>query len=213
MTKLFLLACLGPAAAGAEGQAQGAPSPSGVQAQTQADEYTRYELLAPETSQFRILYEVSATSPGALYYFNPIRKGSQASDESVLDRMSGKPLKFEEVSGADARQGGLERADLETRYIRVTLPRPVPKDGQLRLLIDKTYKDAKSYYKEGELIVFARPLGIKRNSVVLPAGYELLSCNVPSQVLQEKDGRIAVSFMNAGPDQASLVVKARKLPR
>jgi hypothetical protein len=189
------------------------PAPPGPRTPTQTDEYTRYELLAPETAQFRILYEVTAISPGALYYFNPIRKGSEASDESVVDRMTGKPLKFEEVSGADARATGLERVDLDTRYIRVTLPRPVPKDGQVRLLIDKTYKDAKSYFKDGELIVFSRPLGIKRNSVVLPAGYELVSCNVPSQVLQEKDGRIAVSFMNAGPDQASLVVKARKLSR
>jgi hypothetical protein len=185
--------------------------PATPRAPTQTDEYTRYELLAPETAQFRIYYEVTAITPGALYYFNPIRKGSEASDESVFDRMSGKPLKFEEVSGADARAAGMERADLDTRYIKVTLPRAVPKDGQVRLQIDKTYKDAKSYYKDGELIVFSRPLGIKRNSVVLPAGYELVSCNVPSQVLQEKDGRIAVSFMNAGPDQASLVVKARKL--
>jgi len=178
---------------------------------SQTDEYTRYELLAPETAQFRIFYEVTAITPGALYYFNPIRKGSQASDESVLDRMSGKPLKFEEVSGAEARAAGMDRADLDTRYIKVTLPRAVPKDGQVRLQIDKTYKDAKSYFTDGELIVFSRPLGIKRNSVVLPAGYELVSCNVPSQVIEQKDGRLAISFMNAGPDQASLVVKARKL--
>jgi hypothetical protein len=194
--------------------AQPAPPPAaGGRPQTQADEYTRYELLAPESAQFRILYEVTATSPGALYYFNPIRKGSEASDESVLDRMTGKALRFEEVSGADARAAGMARADLETRYIKVTLPRPVPEGGQVRLRIDKTYKDAKSYFKEGELVVFSRPLGIKRNSVVLPAGYELVSCNVPSQVLQEPDGRIAISFMNAGPDQASLVVKGRRLSK
>lgn len=209
------LVCAGSltlAAGMALGQAPSA-RPASPARQTQADEYTRYELLLPETAQFRILYEVTATTPGALYYFNPIRKGSEASDEAVYDRMSGKPLKFEEVSGADARAAGLERADLETRYIKVTLPRAVPKDGQVRLRIDKTYKDAKSYYRDGELIVFSRPLGIKRNSVVLPLGYELVSCNVPSQVLEEKDGRIAVSFMNAGPDQASLVVKGRRLPR
>jgi hypothetical protein len=32
-------------------------------------------------------------------------------------------------------------------------------------------------------------------------------------VLQEPDGRIAISFMNAGPDQASLVVKGRRLSK
>ena len=33
------------------------------QRQTQEDDYTRYELLAPDTAQFRILYEVTATTP------------------------------------------------------------------------------------------------------------------------------------------------------
>ena len=36
------------------------------------DEYTRYELLAPETSSFRIAYELAAVTPGAKLYFNAI---------------------------------------------------------------------------------------------------------------------------------------------
>ena len=60
--------------------------------QTEADEYTRYELLAPETGQFRILYEVSATTPGARFYFNPIRKGSEVTNEAVYDRASGRAV-------------------------------------------------------------------------------------------------------------------------
>jgi len=181
-------------------------------AESDADDYTRYELLAPETAQFRIVYEVTAIAPGAAYYFNPIRKGSEASDEAVYDRMSGKPLRFEVVSGADARAAGEAKADLDTRYIKVQLPRPVPSGGEVRLRIDKTYRDPKSYFVEGERLVFSRSLGVKRNSVVLPAGYELVACNVPAQVLQEPDGRIMVSFMNAGPDAASVVIKARRLP-
>ena len=177
-----------------------------------SDDYTRYELLAPETAQFRIVYEVTATTPGALFYFNPIRKGSEASDEAVYDRASGKPLRFEVVDGAAARAAGEPKADLDTRYIKVELPRPVPKGGELRLRIDKTYKDAKSYFSEGERVVFSRSLGVRRNAVVLPVGYELVACNVPAQVLQEPDGRIKVSFMNPGPDAASVVVKGRKLP-
>ena len=177
-----------------------------------SDDYTRYELLAPDTAQFRIVYEVTATTPGALFYFNPIRKGSDASDEAVYDRASGKPLRFEVVDGAAARAAGEPKADLDTRYIKVELPRPVPKDGELRLRIDKTYKDPESYFSEGERVVFSRSLGVRRNAVVLPAGYELVACNVPAQVLQEPDGRIKVSFMNPGPDAASVVVKGRKLP-
>src|SRR5215471_12117385 len=68
-----------------------------------ADTYTRYELLAPESHQFKIYYEVTQTRPGARFYFNPIREGSEASDESVIDPATGKPLKFEVVTGAQAK--------------------------------------------------------------------------------------------------------------
>jgi hypothetical protein len=87
----------------------------------------------------------------------------------------------------------------------------VPEAGEARIRIIKTYKDPKSYFRDGDAIVFDRPLGIRRNAVVLPAGYELISCNVPSQVISEPDGRIAVSFMNANPGQAALVLRAKPL--
>jgi hypothetical protein len=180
-------------------------------AQTETDEYTRYELLAPETASFKIYYEVTATTGGAKYFYNPIRKGSAASDESVYDAMRGTPLHFEVVSGAQARTDPLmPDADLDTQFIKVTLPRPVPVHGQGRVLIVKTYKDAKSYYAEGNSIVFDRPLGVKRNKVVLPLGYEVTGLTVPSQILTEKDGRIAVSFLHAGGGEAPLVLRATK---
>ena len=188
-----------------------ATAPASLPAQqTEADEYTRYELLAPETASFKISYEVTATTAGAKSYFNPIRKGSTASDEAVYDAMTGDPLHFEIVSGADARKDPLMvDADPAGSYIKVQLARPVPPEGQGRILIVKTYKDAKSYYREGEAIVFNRGLSIKRNAVVLPKGFELVGCNVPSQVLSEVDGRIAVSFMNAGAGEAPLILRAK----
>jgi hypothetical protein len=187
-------------------------APAAVPRQTEADAYTRYELLAPETAQFRILYEVTATTAGATAYYNPIRKGSEATNEAVTDRLTGEPLRFEVVSGAQARADGQAELDADTSYIKVRLARPVPKDGEARLLIDKTYKDAQSYFREGDQIVFSRPLGVKRNSVLLPAGYELVGCNVPAQLRTEDDGRLLVSFMNPLPAPAPLVVRARRLP-
>jgi len=180
--------------------------------QTSAGEYTRYELLGPSTGKFHILYEVWATTPGAKYFFNPIRKGSVASGEAVFDRATGAPLGFTEVDGAAARASGLAQADTGSHYIRVELPRPVPAGGVSRMLIEKTYYDPKSYYTSGDTLIFSRSLGIKRNAVVLPPGYELVSCNVPAQVLSESDGRVLVSFINPGPDAAPLVVKARPAP-
>jgi len=185
------------------------PAPPAAQ-QTETDEYTRYELLAPETASFKIYYEVTATTAGATVYFNPIRKGSTASDEAVYDSMTGEPLRFEVVSGAEAHKDPLmAAADPSGSYIKVQLARPVPPEGQGRILIVKTYKDAKSYYRDGDAIVFNRGLGIKRNSVILPKGFELVGCNVPSQVLSEPDGRIAISFMNAGTSEAPLILRAR----
>jgi hypothetical protein len=181
---------------------------------SEADAYTRYELLAPGSAKFRIIYEVTATSAGAKYYFNPIRKGSVASDESVIDRATGKPLRFEEVGAATARAEGIRVADSTQRYIRVTLTRPVPpNDGEQRLLILKTYEDALSYFMKGDTIVFSRGLGIKRNAVVLPLGYELVNSTFPAQVLQEADGRVGITFWNATPTEAAVTLKAVKTSR
>jgi len=139
--------------------------------QLEEDPYTRYELLDPHSGKFRILYQVTAHEPGATSYFNPIRKGSIASDERMTDLATGKPLKFRVISGKMALAEGLKDADPEGDYLQVTLARPVPPSGgEGRILIDKTYEDRKSYHQDGDLIVFDRPLGIDRNAVVLPAG-------------------------------------------
>ena len=197
--------------ASAQGTKDAVVLPSASGAQTETDEYTRYELLAPETASFKIYYEVTATTTGAKFFYNPIRKGSVASDESVYDAMTGKPLEFAVVSGAEAKKDPLmARADEGTDYIKVTLARPVPENGQGRVVIVKTYKDPKSYYTDGKAIVFNRPLGIRRNKVVLPAGYEVVGLTVPSQIRTEEDGRIAISFLHAGSGEAPLVLKAVK---
>ncbi|MBC7843039.1 MAG: hypothetical protein H7099_12035 [Gemmatimonadaceae bacterium] len=184
------------------------PAQAPVPRQTEADTYTRYELLAPGSAKFRIIYEVSATTAGATHYFNPIRQGSVATDESVIDRASGTPLRFDVVGAAAARAGGVRGDSLQT-YIRVALAHPVPgADGEQRILILKTYQDSLSYFSRGDTIVFTRPLGIKRNAVVLPMGYELVSSSFPAQVLQEPDGRIGISFWNNTPSEAAVTLRA-----
>lgn len=180
--------------------------------QTDADAYTRYELLAPGSAKFRITYEITATTAGATAYYNPIRMGSTASDERVIDRATGKPLAFSEVDAAEARAGGVRVANDAQRYIKVTLTRPVSANGgEQRVLILKTYMDTASYFMRGDTLVFTRGLGIKRNTVVLPAGYELVSSSFPAQVLQESDGRVGISFWNNTPSEAAVTLKAVRL--
>jgi len=200
--------------------AQGQPVTTVLAQFVSSDTYTRYELLAPGSHQFKIYYEVTETRPGAKYHFNQIRDGAEASDESVIDLATGKPLKFEVVTGTQATEASgdktpqAERFNPASKFIEVHLTHPVPARGECRLAIIKTYKDDKSYYTEGDAIVFKRPLGIPRDSVVLPSGYEIVSSSVATQVLSESDGRLKLAFVNPGSGgQLEVTIKARLLPQ
>ena len=89
----------------------------------EAHGYTRYELLSPGSAKFKIIYDITAVRPGATAFFNPIRKGSIASDESVIDLATGLPLRFAVVTGEAAKTSGLPDADPTNDYIRVELSR------------------------------------------------------------------------------------------
>ena len=182
------------------------------QSQTSDDAYTRYELLDPTSQSFRIIYEVTATKPGTQYYFNALRKGSEHKVDKVIDQRTGQELKWSIVSGAEASKAGYREADVDGEYLKIQLAHLVANNSEYRLLIDKTYKDTDSYFTEGDRIVFSRPLGIKRNAVVLPKGYEIIKSNYPVQVIMEKDGRLNASFINSAPVAIPLHIEARKLP-
>jgi hypothetical protein len=164
---------------------------------TVQDEYAVYDLLAPETGSFRTIYDVSVTTPGATVFPDRIGNGLTTANrpgDGVVDMMSGSPLKFTVTNAA----------------IEVQLARPVPSDGgQARLRITKTYTDAKNYRRDGIGLIFERPIGIRHAAIILPAGFQLTECNVPSQVISDPDGRVRVSFMYQSPGTAALVLKAK----
>ncbi|WP_273566286.1 hypothetical protein [Maribacter halichondriae] len=168
--------------------------------------------MTPESQSFRIIYDVSATAAGAKYYWNTLRKGSEHQVDAVWDLYSGKELTWQIVDGKTAKQNGLANANDEGEYLQIQLARVVPENGEARLRIDKTYKDAESYFTNDASIIFSRSLGIERNSIVLPKGYELTHCNYPSQVQLTSEGHIKLSFMNDGPQAIPLKIKAKPLP-
>jgi hypothetical protein len=172
-----------------------------------ADEFTLYDLLSPESHQFAITYDVTETREGAELFFNPIRAGSVVSKERVIDRATGKELQFEVVTGKEAG-----RTPEDAQFIRVHLPGPVPKGGETRIRILKTYTDPASYDLKEDQLVFTRPLGIKRNVVLLPKGWELVECASPGIVSTDADGRIRVSFLNDRDDQLPVKIVGRRLP-
>ena len=178
-----------------------------------ADELTVYDLLAPETHRFAIIYDVTATREGAPYFLNPIRRGSVADQERVFDRATGQPLKFDIIDGKTAKaegSGGRNTAD-DDQFLRVHLLKPVAKGSETRIRIYKTYTDAPSYFEKDGTLTWDRPLGIKRNVVILPAGYELTGSASPAIVSTDPDGRVRLSFLNDRDDQLPVKIAARRI--
>ncbi|MDR3698080.1 MAG: hypothetical protein P4L56_00510 [Candidatus Sulfopaludibacter sp.] len=178
-----------------------------------ADDFTVYELLAPASHSFDIIYDVTQTREGSPYFYNPIRPGSVATNERAIDLATGKVLELAVVDGKAAKAAGgvgARTAD-DAQYLRVKLLRPVPKSAETRIRIYKTYTDPPSYYEKDDGFVFDRPLGIKRNVVVLPKGYDLVGSASPAIVSTDTDGRIRLSFLNDRNDQLPVRIVGRKV--
>lgn len=184
--------------------------------QTDDDESTTYELLAPGSGEFHVRYAVSAMTPGATAYYNPLRKGSGVRDMRAIDLFSGTELTTDVVPGTSAREGGHPTARPDVDYLEIQLARPVPEGGQARIVIEKVYQDPRGYFLEDGFedgrLVFARAMNIRRNAVVLPPDYELTQCNHPTRIFREADGRVRVSFDKTGQSPVFLILKARPLP-
>jgi len=175
------------------------------------DDFTEYQLLDPASHQFHIVYFLNQRMAGATTLLNQTRSGSEGSDVSVRDPQTGRPLKFEYKTGAELNAAGeTGRLAAEEHYIRAFLPRPVPEGGEGRVRIEKTYLDDKSYFSQGEEIVFARSLGIGRNAILLPKGYAITSSNVAAQVTATPEGRVKVVFENVNTYAADVSIRAHR---
>ena len=203
LARLRTRSCIGLALAALATLAHAAPR--------EANGYTRYELLAPGSGKFRIVYDITAVTPGL---DGLLQSDPQGQRRHRRERDRPRHRRAAEVRGGLRR--GRPRRRLDRRRTGDGLhpcpPRPTRcrgDGGEGRIRIEKTYADPKSYRVEGDDIVFDRSLGIKKNAVVLPAGYALVSCNYPAQVLREGDGRLKISFLNTTPAEAPLVIRAR----
>lgn len=82
---------------------------------------------------------------GSVFLLNQTRSGSAGSDISVFDPRTGKPLKFDYLSGEElAKDGTPGRFDPAEHYIRARLAGAVPEGGEGRVKIPKTYKRGSS---------------------------------------------------------------------
>jgi hypothetical protein len=188
--RVFTLVVLATVASAFEHEGSAQPPASLVE-----DEYVRYELLDPPALGFRITHDLSVVTAGATSHSDGVPVDAQVSDVSVIDAMTGAPLAFR----------------LSAARIDITLARPVPKGGQARIRILETLKDRISYRQFGSDIAFGHPSSIRRGVIVLPKQVELIHTDMPMQVIQEPDGRIAAGFMTMYPGTSVPSVRARAL--
>jgi len=172
------------------------------------DAYTEYALLEPGTDQFRIRFLTENARAGATEIVNATRGGSEGTDIAVFDPRTGMALPF-----AYEEQG-------DGHAIRVKLPIPVPPGGIGRVVIYKTYRDARTYQVHGEAnvpfgiqpgdITWVRSLSGYRLGVILPRGYALLSSNVAAHVSATTDGNVKLHFANPSGLANPLTLHARR---
>lgn len=164
------------------------------------DAYTEYSILEPGSEQFRIRYLPEQPRAGSTELVNATRGGSEGSGVEVYDPRTGKPLKF-----TYEQQGN----DPENHAIRATLPIPVPEGGIGRVLIYKTYKDARTYMMNGQDIVWVRSLAGYRLGVILPKGFAFISSDVAAQLTSLPDGRLKIAFANPSGQSNPVTIRAR----
>jgi hypothetical protein len=163
--------------------------------------YTEYEILAPGSESFRIRYLPEESRAGATELVNATRGGSEGSDVQVFDPRTGKPLEF---------TYGPEPNDPQTHSIHAKFTAPVPEGGIGRVLIFKTYKDARTYIMNGEDIVWVRSLSGYRLAVLLPNGFAFLSSNVAAQMSTTASGQLRLAFANPSGQSNPVTIHARK---
>ena len=172
-----------------------------------------YELQAPDTHAFRITHDYTVRKAGEKYYFNVVRAGSHVTNPESIDLDTGEKLKFETISGKQAKERKLpitEQITDESEIVVTYLARPLEAGATNRIRLMETYADPKSYFIDGEELVWDRTFGRLRNTVVLPAGWYLTGLASPATIETLRDGRVSVYVVNPRNDDVRVYLRARK---
>jgi hypothetical protein len=174
-----------------------------------------YWLLPPDTHQFRFSHDFNIKKTGQKHAHSFVRKGSTVSEKDItfIDLDSGKKLKTRKTTGKAVNELGYypEKVEPDAVVIEGDLFNPVPENGSVRIRVMETYTDAERYFvdKNGEL-VWDRTFGRARNTMILPQGWQLISCNTPAIISEDKEGRIVLQLNNPRSDELHVVLRAKK---
>jgi hypothetical protein len=174
-----------------------------------------YELQSPESHAFRITHDYTVRKVGEKYYFNVVRAGSHVSNPESIDLDTGDKLKWEVISGKQAVELKLPITDSikdDSEIVVTHLARALETGTTNRIRLMETYSDPKSYYLDGEELVWDRSFGRLRNTVVLPAGWYLTALASPATIQTLPDGRVSIYAVNPRNDDVRVYFRARKRP-
>ena len=172
-----------------------------------------YELQTPESHAFRITHDYTVRKAGEKYYFNVVRTGSHVTDPDSIDLDTGAKLKWEVISGKQAMERKLpitETLKDDSEIVVTHLARALAPGTTNRIRLMETYIDPKSYYLDGEELVWDRTFGRLRNTVVLPRGWYLTGLASPATIQTLPDGRVAVYVVNPRNDEVRVYLRARR---
>jgi hypothetical protein len=111
---------------------------------------------------------------------------------------------------AKARKIPLDEGDDDSEIVVTFLEKPVAPGTSVRLRLMETYTDPKSYYMDGDELVWTRTFGRPRNTVVLPKGWTITAMDTPATVQTLADGRVSVYTANPRNDEVKVFFRARK---
>jgi hypothetical protein len=174
-----------------------------------------YELQSPESHAFRITHDYTVRKVGEKYYFNVVRAGSHVSDPESIDLDTGEKLKSETINGKTVNERKLpigETIKDDTEIVVTYLARSLVAGTTNRIRLKETYVDPKSYYVEGEELVWDRSFGRLRNTEVLPSGWYLTGLSSPATITTLPDGRLSVYIVNPRNDDVRVYLRARRRP-
>jgi hypothetical protein len=174
-----------------------------------------YELQSPDSHAFRITHDYTVRKAGEKYYFNVVRAGSHVTSPESIDLDTGEKLKWEIISGKQAVERKLPITDTlkdDSEVVVTHLARALESGTTNRIRLMETYADPKSYYLDGDELVWDRTFGRLRNTVVLPPGWYLTGLASPATINTLPDGRVSVYIVNPRNDDVRVYFRARKRP-
>jgi len=174
-----------------------------------------YELQSPESHAFLITHDYTVRKVGERYYFNVVRAGSHVTDPDSIDLDTGEKLKWEIISGKQANERKLpigETIKDDSEIVVTHLAHALDPGTTNRIRLMETYADPKSYYLDGEELVWDRTFGRLRNTVVLPPGWYLTGLASPATIQALPDGRVSIYVINPRNDGVRVYLRARRRP-